>query len=186
MQLLVEIRRLDLGEQMAGLDLRADVGLPALQVAADARIDRRARDRPRAARQLERRAFAPDAGGDDGDGRHSPALRSIRCRRASADCARRDARGDDDDRRRSHDGDPVRRSVARDGAEVRTASGGTWALRIGAGAAFAVAAVHDAEDDRNEEQRRDGRETGRRSRRGRAARSARRLRRGRAPSAPCR
>ena len=32
-QLLVEVRRLDLGDHLAGLDLGADVGAPALQIA---------------------------------------------------------------------------------------------------------------------------------------------------------
>ena len=35
-QLLVEVRRLDLGDHLAGLDPGADIGAPALQIAADA------------------------------------------------------------------------------------------------------------------------------------------------------
>ena len=38
-ELLVEIGRVDLGEQLARLDLAADVVLPALQVAGHTRID---------------------------------------------------------------------------------------------------------------------------------------------------
>ena len=41
-ELLVEVGRVDLGQQLAGLHLRADVDVPGLQVAADAGIDRRA------------------------------------------------------------------------------------------------------------------------------------------------
>ena len=41
-ELLVEVRRVDLGEELSGLDRRADVDLPVLQIATDARIDGRA------------------------------------------------------------------------------------------------------------------------------------------------
>ena len=40
-QLLIDFRRLDLTQQLAGLDRRADVHQPALQIAAGARVDRR-------------------------------------------------------------------------------------------------------------------------------------------------
>src|SRR6202035_1803099 len=36
-----EIRRVDHGEHLAGLHMRADVKLPTLQIAADPRVDRR-------------------------------------------------------------------------------------------------------------------------------------------------
>ncbi len=39
-QLLVEIRRIDFGDHVAGLDPGADVGVPVFQIAADAREDR--------------------------------------------------------------------------------------------------------------------------------------------------
>ena len=52
-QLLVEVRRLDLGDHLARLDPGADIDAPALQVAADAGKDRRARIGFQPARQID-------------------------------------------------------------------------------------------------------------------------------------
>ena len=40
-ELLIEVRGIDLGQYLAGLYVRADILVPALQVAVDARVDRR-------------------------------------------------------------------------------------------------------------------------------------------------
>ena len=50
-ELLVELRRLDLGQELALRDPRADVGVPLLEVAAGARVDRRVGEGARGARQ---------------------------------------------------------------------------------------------------------------------------------------
>src|SRR5262249_41277670 len=52
-QLLVELRRVDLREQLPGFHRRADVDEPAFQIAARARVDRRIRVRLDVARQGE-------------------------------------------------------------------------------------------------------------------------------------
>ncbi len=52
-QLLVDFRRIDLGEQLAGLHGRADVDEPAFEIAVGARVDRRIRVRLNVARQGE-------------------------------------------------------------------------------------------------------------------------------------
>jgi hypothetical protein len=64
--LLVEIRRLDLGDHVTGLDLGADIGAPALEIAADARKDRRARIGFQPARQIDGRIQRAGAGRRDG------------------------------------------------------------------------------------------------------------------------
>ena len=53
-ELLVEVGRLDLGQQLAGLHVRADIDMPGLEVAADAGIDRRAGIGLEPARQVKR------------------------------------------------------------------------------------------------------------------------------------
>src|SRR4029077_367601 len=55
-QLLVEVRCVDLGQQLSGLDACPDVDLPVLQVATYARIDGRARVSFQSTRQIEIRA----------------------------------------------------------------------------------------------------------------------------------
>ena len=82
--LLVEVGRVDLGEKLARLDRRADVGLPFLQIAADARIDLRLRIGLEPAGKIERRPLAAGIGQRDGDDRHRLASRSIRRSLASA------------------------------------------------------------------------------------------------------
>ena len=60
-QLLIELGRLDLCEQLAGVHGRADVDVPALEIAVDARVDRRVDVRPHRAGQHQltrRRALA--------------------------------------------------------------------------------------------------------------------------------
>ena len=52
-QLLVEVRRLDLGERLAALHRRADVDLPVLHIAADAGEDRRPQIGLEPPRQIE-------------------------------------------------------------------------------------------------------------------------------------
>ena len=68
--LLVEVGRLDLGEQLAGLHRRADVGLPFLQIAADARVELRLRIGLEPPRQVDRGAPAAVVRAGDRDGRH--------------------------------------------------------------------------------------------------------------------
>ena len=61
--LLIEIGRVDFGEQLAGLDRRADVDFPLLQITADARIDLRLRIGFEPARQIETCVFLPCVSG---------------------------------------------------------------------------------------------------------------------------
>ena len=69
-QLLVEVRRLDLGDHLAGLDLRADIGAPAFQVARDAGQDRRTRIGLQPARQIDGGSERPAARQRHGDRRN--------------------------------------------------------------------------------------------------------------------
>src|SRR3546814_3645523 len=55
-ELLVDVRRLDFREQLAGFHVRADVDFPVFQIAAGARVDRRAGVSLEPARQLQRGA----------------------------------------------------------------------------------------------------------------------------------
>jgi hypothetical protein len=70
-QLLVEVRRLDFGDHLPGLDLRADIGAPAFQVAADARKDRRAIIGLQPARQIQGGVENLGVGQHHGDRRDS-------------------------------------------------------------------------------------------------------------------
>jgi hypothetical protein len=70
LQLLIEVGRLDLGEYLAGLHARADVVFPALQVTADARINRCARIGFESPRQLERARIRAGCRRCDGNDRN--------------------------------------------------------------------------------------------------------------------
>ena len=69
-QLLIEVGRLDLGDHLARFDLGADIGAPALQVAADARKNWSARIGLQPARQIDGGIERPAAGQRDGNGRN--------------------------------------------------------------------------------------------------------------------
>jgi hypothetical protein len=69
-QLLVEIRRVDLGEQLPRPYRRADIRVPALEVAADPGMDRRVVEGADIARQHERARLGFGAQGDQLDGRN--------------------------------------------------------------------------------------------------------------------
>ena len=77
-ELLVEVRRLDLGQKLAGLDRRADIDLQRLQETADAGIERRPRVGLEPAGQIEEGLVGAGPRGHDADGRERPGFQSSR------------------------------------------------------------------------------------------------------------
>ena len=59
LELVVDLRRLDLREQLTGFHARADIGVPALEIAVGPRVDRRVHERLHVAGQHELLRLAP-------------------------------------------------------------------------------------------------------------------------------
>ena len=101
-QLLVEIRCVDFGEHLTGFDLAADIVLPALQIAGNARVDRRPDIGFKTARKIKSRLIRDSTGSDHRDVRHrlrfGQILQSRILRRTDAY-----AEGDDADHQNQND-----------------------------------------------------------------------------------
>ena len=95
-ELLVEVGRVDFGEQLTGFDLAADVVFPALQIARYAGIDRRPDVRFQAARAAQSPSGSRIAGSDQRDIGHRLRLGQI-VQSRTLRRARDQAEGDDAD-----------------------------------------------------------------------------------------
>ena len=98
--LLVEIGRVDFGEEVAGFDRRADIGLPIFHIAGDARINLRLRVGFQPARQAEGCGLAAGIRRRHGNDRHCLSFGPF-LQLGVGDLARRDTGDDDDHDRRS-------------------------------------------------------------------------------------
>ena len=74
-EVLAHLGRVEFGEELAGFDLRAEIDVPLLHVAAHAREDRRLHERLEFAGERERRCGFCGRGRDERDGRHREVAR---------------------------------------------------------------------------------------------------------------
>ena len=130
-QLLVEVGRLDLGEQLPRLHRGADVDVPALQVAADAGKDRRAGIGLEPARQVDGGTERLGVGQCDRDASAWPGCRSIPSAWRPGSSRARMPVDDDEDQRRCRRRPPNRPSFRREtgGALFSAACGISGARR---------------------------------------------------------
>ena len=172
-QLRVEIRGVDLGQQIALLHVGAVIEIPVLQIAVDPRVDRRLVPGLDGAGQHQALGRGALPRRDDGDGRNCLLLRPLRDFGLMAAALQNPERRDDDRCGGGDDPDPaqVSRRTRRWGGAASAAGAcdlpWPWVLRSGGWFGLrrfrrgirppVVPGMQYAENDRHEEQRRDGR-----------------------------